>query len=70
MHTHSPETGDFITATDICTLMLYSKYAEWEKHYVVSKKYMSFWDCQNNSLFVLPKKAFDKMQRKSKKKKK
>jgi hypothetical protein len=70
MHTHSPETGDFITATDIYTLMLYSKYAEWEKHYVVSKKYMSFWDCQNNSLFVLPKKAFDKMQRKSKKKKK
>jgi hypothetical protein len=24
-HTHLPETGDFITATDICTLMLYEK---------------------------------------------
>jgi hypothetical protein len=28
IHSHLPETGDFITATDICTLMLYGKIAK------------------------------------------
>lgn len=29
MHSHLPETGQFMTATDICTLMLYGKFAKW-----------------------------------------
>jgi hypothetical protein len=37
MHSHLPETGDFITATDICTLMLYAKFAKWKRHTVVSQ---------------------------------
>ena len=41
IHNHQEETGDFITATDICTLMLYEKFAKWKNHIVVSKKYMS-----------------------------
>lgn len=62
MHTHLPETGDLITATDVCTLMLYGKYARWEKHYVMSQKYVSIWDCTNNELTVITKKAWDKIQ--------
>ena len=45
MHSHLPETGDFITATDICTLMLYEKFTKWKKHHVVSEKYINVWDC-------------------------
>jgi hypothetical protein len=59
MHTHLQETGDFITATDICTLMLYEKFAKWEQHYVISNNYISIWDCNKNSLVILTKQAWD-----------
>lgn len=62
MHSHLPETGDFITATDICTLMLYGKYAEWESHNVVSEKYLNKWDCKKNELFIVPMKTIRKIQ--------
>jgi hypothetical protein len=55
VHNHLPETGEFITATDICTLMLYEKFAKWEQHLVISEKYMNIWDCKRNSLVVIPK---------------
>jgi len=50
MHTHTPQTGDFITATDICTLMLYEKIAKWQTHYILSKNYVSIWDCKKDDL--------------------
>lgn len=53
IHNHQEETGDFITATDICTLMLYEKFAKWKNHIVVSKKYMSIWNCKTDELFVM-----------------
>lgn len=59
IHTHLPETGDFITATDICTLMLYEKFAGWEQHLVVSKNYINIWNCKEDSLIVLPKEMFE-----------
>lgn len=55
MHNHLPETGQFITATDICTLMLYQKFAKWEQHMVVSEKYLNIWDCKTNRLTVVPR---------------
>lgn len=61
MHTHSSETGDLITATDVCTLMLYAKYAQWEAHYVISEKNVSIWNCKKNQLTVMTKKAWDKI---------
>ncbi|MBS1508116.1 MAG: hypothetical protein JSS79_15865 [Bacteroidetes bacterium] len=67
MHTHLPETGDLITATDVCTLMLYEKYAHWGQHYVISKKNVSIWDCNKNQLIVMTKKAWDKMYNSEKK---
>lgn len=70
IHSHSPETGDFITATDICTLMLYEKFAGWEKHIVVSKKYMNSWNCKTNELFVIPMKTIDKINKNIKKEEK
>ena len=76
MHSHLPETGEFITATDICTLMLYEKFAKWKTHNVVSKKYLNVWDCETNELNVISMDAIEKINKdqekrnkKSKKKK-
>ena len=61
IHTHTQETGDFITATDICTLMLYEKFAKWDWHYTMSKDYVCMWNCQTDQLITLTKKAFNKI---------
>jgi hypothetical protein len=63
MHSHLPETGDFITATDICTLMLYEKFAKWKQHNVVSKNYLNIWNCQTNELVVIPMSTIDKINK-------
>ncbi|MBN9294693.1 MAG: hypothetical protein J0G96_12015 [Flavobacteriia bacterium] len=63
MHNHLPETGDFITATDICTLMLYEKFAKWKSHNVVSQKYLNIWDCETDQLTVVPIGTFDKIKK-------
>lgn len=61
MHSHSPETGDYITATDICTLLLYEKYAKWKQHIVISADYVCLWDCNTDRLVTLTRKAWDKI---------
>jgi hypothetical protein len=63
MHTHQPETGDFITPTDICTLMLYEKFAKWKQHVVVSANYVSIWDCEKDQLVIISKEAMDKINK-------
>lgn len=69
-HTHLPETGDYISSTDICTLMLYSKFAGWKQHVVISKKFMNVWSCDSNSLAVIPTDTIKKMDEDQKKRKK
>jgi hypothetical protein len=63
VHSHLPETGQFITATDICTLMLYEKFAKWEQHIVVSEKYMNIWDCKTDQLTVIPRDVVDNIDK-------
>lgn len=63
MHSHLPETADFMTATDICTLMLYEKFAKWEQHIVVSEKYMNFWNCKTDQLTVIPREVVNKINK-------
>ena len=60
VHSHLPETGDFITATDICTLMLYEKFTGWKSHNVVSKNYLNIWNCLTDHLTVVPYRNNDK----------
>lgn len=69
MHSHLPETGDFITSTDICTLMLYSKFAGWKTHNVVSKKYLNIWNCETNTLTVIPMDTVNKINKDQEKRK-
>ncbi len=63
LHSHLPETGDFITATDICTLMLYEKYAKWKSHNVVSKNYLNMWNCETDELTVLAMDILEKIKK-------
>ena len=55
VHTHSAESGDFITATDICTLMLYEKFTKWKTHQVTSTNYLNIWNCNTNQLTIISK---------------
>lgn len=61
IHSHLPETGDFITATDICTLLLYEKFTNWKQHNVVSKRYLNIWNCKTNQLAVIPMETIKKI---------
>lgn len=61
MHSHLPETGPYMTATDICTLMLYAKFAKWQQHIVVSEKYMNIWNCKTEQLAVMLRSAVEKI---------
>ena len=63
MHTHLASTGDFITATDVCTLLLYGPAAPMKQHYVISQKYVSIWDCREGQLVVITKKAWELMSK-------
>jgi len=54
VHNHLPQFSPFISATDICTLMLYSPMTPWETYVVVSGTYMSTWNCKSNSLAIIP----------------
>ena len=63
MHNHLPKTGDFITATDICTLMLYEKFAKWKTHNVVSEKYLNIWNCETDQLTVITMDAVEKINK-------
>lgn len=60
MHTHLPMTGDLITATDICTLLLYGKYTGWKSHHVVGSRFVSTWDLTQNDLVSTPKSDWEK----------
>ena len=68
MHSHLSETGDFITATDICTLMLYGKFTGWKQHNVVSEKYLNSWNIKTNQLFIVTMDVVRKINEDKKKK--
>ena len=59
---HSHIVTDYISSTDICTLLLYKQYVEWTSHTVVSKKKVSIFDLDEETLLVLDRKAWDKIQ--------
>ncbi len=67
MHTHLKETGGFITATDVCTILLYEKFANWKQHIVISEDFVSLWDCKTDQLAILTRKAWEAIGKDQKK---
>ncbi|HUH25069.1 MAG TPA: hypothetical protein VLY87_00440 [Flavobacterium sp.] len=53
VHNHLEETGDFLTPTDVCTLMLYGKFTPWQRHLVMSKNYLNFWMIHDQTYEVM-----------------
>lgn len=68
-HTHLPETGDYITPTDVCTLLLYSRYCTWKKHIVISRNIVSIFHATDRMLFLVDKNEWEKHNNQTKKKK-
>lgn len=62
---HSHVLDDFITSTDICTLLLYRDFVEWDIHYVISENYVSIFNLTKESLMIITKEEFDKMMENS-----
>ena len=52
IHFHKEGYNEFITATDVCTIMLYKKFTNWKQFNFLSKNYVSVWNCENNELSV------------------
>jgi len=61
MHTHLPSTGDYMTPTDICTLLLYGEMSQWKQHYTLSQDFISIWDVEKRDLVMLTRKAWEKI---------
>jgi hypothetical protein len=62
-HSHLPEYNEIITPTDICTSMLYQDFTHWETHTVISKKYVSIWNCEKRELVIITKKAWERISK-------
>lgn len=60
VHSHSGCAASCLTATDICTVMLYEKCANWKKHMVISKTHVSVWDCEKDEMMTLTVKDWEK----------
>lgn len=58
---HSHVVTEYISSTDICTLLLYKNYVEWNKHIVMSKKEVSIFDMEKETLFTMKRKAWEKI---------
>lgn len=67
IHSHLPETGEYITATDLCTLMLYQSLTNWKSHQVVGPNYLNIWDSDSDNLIIIPRKAFENSKNAKKK---
>jgi hypothetical protein len=66
VHNHLGNTSPFITATDICTAILYHNATTWKQYYVLSPAYVSIWDYQKASLTIITKEAWDKIMNRGK----
>lgn len=67
VHSHVELSGDLISPTDICTTMLYEHYTKLESYIVISKKYVSIWNCKTDDLTVITTEAWEKIAKDRKK---
>ncbi|MET3538154.1 hypothetical protein [Chryseobacterium limigenitum] len=61
LHSHVLENQQAITPTDICTLMLYYKFTNWNDYFVISKDFVSIWSNKTNNLVIIKEKDVKKM---------
>ncbi|RYZ95708.1 MAG: hypothetical protein EOP47_25290 [Sphingobacteriaceae bacterium] len=61
IHNHVKGKSEFITVTDVCTIMLYEKFTAWKQCIVMSENYISIWDCEKNNLKIVTREEWEKM---------
>jgi len=58
---HSHIIDNYISSTDICTFLLYRDFVEWKQHIVISEKEVSIFNLENESLFTMKRKDWEKI---------
>ena len=66
-HKHQGESGEFMTATDVCTILMNQKKAGWGHQVVKSENYVSVWYCDSDELETMPIKKWNKHKKEDKK---
>ncbi len=66
---YSHAITEYISSTDICTLLLYKNYVEWNQYIVMSEKKVSIFDLEKESLFTMKRKTWEKIYNTEKDKK-
>jgi len=61
IHSHVSPTSDYITSTDVCTLMLYEGLLGLENYYVLGEKHVSLYNCKSDSLAILTRAVWEKI---------
>ncbi|WP_157500907.1 hypothetical protein [Lewinella sp. 4G2] len=62
IHSHTKTSGPYITATDVCTLLLYAPYLSWGQHQVVSEDFVSILDMSKPNLLIMTQQAMDRIR--------
>ncbi len=62
-HIHSELSSPFITATDVCTILLNMENSKLESHIVVSEEYVSFFFPLQKHLEIITKEEYEKMNK-------
>jgi len=60
IHAHDDKTGDLITPTDICILLLNEKKTNWKQHTILTPNYVYVWNFQTNRLSVVKREVVEK----------
>jgi len=60
-HSHIIKEYPIVSETDLCTLMLYEPYVEWNKAYIINEDYVSIWDMEKRLLVILTMKAWERI---------
>lgn len=50
---HSHALSEYISSTDICTLLLYREFVEWKQHLVISEKEVSIFNLEQETLVTM-----------------
>ena len=60
-HQHGTGESVYMTATDVCTLMLYGQVTDWVGHRVFSPEFVSTWDMEYEKLIIVNRKTFEQI---------
>ncbi len=62
-HKHKDDAAEFITPTDIATLLLYKSQIQWDEHHVIAGKYTSIFTLQDRNLTIITTAEFDAIKK-------